>query len=418
MSGNSRRQALKFCLAVAFVVMNQEPGPARAWTFGDAGGIVVITGRGKAFFIGKEGRNTMGRVHNFSAGPACLPEAVLTAAAAEMPDYQGQGLSVMEMSHRSPAFGRILEGAEERLRRLMGIPDEYAVLFLQGGASLQFAMAPMNLAKNGKADYLITGVWAQKAAEEAARFLDVRVAASGEAQGFAAIPDTSGLSFRPDADYVHLCLNNTIYGTRFTRLPDTGGIPLVGDLSSCILSEPLDVARYGLIYAGAQKNMGIAGLTVAIIRKDLIRQDLMAQVPLMLRYSTHFKAGSLYNTPPSYAIYILGKVLAWIDGLGGLSAMARINREKAALLYDFLDNSRLFHGNAHPESRSLMNITFTTGEEALDQAFIKGAEAAGLRGLKGHRLAGGMRASLYNAMPHDGVKALVEHMAAFERADR
>ncbi|MDD4081663.1 MAG: 3-phosphoserine/phosphohydroxythreonine transaminase [Eubacteriales bacterium] len=357
----------------------------------------------------------MGRVRNFSAGPACLPEMAMREAADEMLDYRGLGLSVMEMSHRSKAFGEIMESTEEGFRRLAGIPDEYAVLFLQGGASLQFAMAPMNLARNGKADYLLTGVWAQKAADEAARYLDVREAATGEAEGFTRIPDLSGLSFRADADYVHLCLNNTIYGTRCTDLPDTGDIPLVADLSSCILSEPLDAARYGLIYAGAQKNMGIAGLTVVIIRKDLIREDLPEWVPLMLRYQTHFKAASLYNTPPGYAIYVLGKVIRWLEGLGGLDAMAEINQQKAALLYGYLDQSRLFRGVAHRDSRSLMNVTFTTGDAAADADFVKQAQEAGLIGLKGHRLAGGMRASLYNAMPPEGVNELVEQMAAFEK---
>lgn len=357
----------------------------------------------------------MGRVLNFSAGPACLPESVMKAAAEEMPDYRGLGLSVMEMSHRSKAFNEIIQETEEGLRRLAGIPEEYAVLFLQGGASLQFAMAPMNLARNGKADYLITGVWAQKAHEEAARYLDVHVALTGEREGFTRIPDMTGLSFRADADYVHLCLNNTIYGTRYAVLPATGDIPLVADLSSCILSEPLDVPRFGLIYAGAQKNMGIAGLTVVIIRKDLIREDLPSQVPLMLRYQTHCKAASLYNTPPVYAIYILGKIIQWIEGLGGLGVMAKINLQKATLLYDHLDQSRLFKGIAHRDSRSLMNVAFTTGNAALDTDFVQRAQEAGLIGLKGHRLAGGIRASLYNAMPFEGVKELVDLMSAYEK---
>ncbi len=358
----------------------------------------------------------MSRVYNFSAGPACLPEEVLLEAAEEMLDYRGSGLSVMEMSHRSKAFGRIIGEAESSLRELADIPDDYAVLFLQGGASLQFAMVPMNLAKNGRADYLITGVWAKKAAEEAARFLDVRAAATGEGEHFARIPELKGLRFRQDADYVHMCANNTLFGTRFEALPETGGIPLTADLSSCILSEPLDVRRYGLIFAGAQKNLGIAGLTLVIMRKDLIREDLPPSVPLMMRYHTHFQAGSLYNTPPCYAIYIFGKVIGWLIKQGGLEKMGEINRRKAKLLYDYLDGSALFRGTAAKDSRSLMNVPFVTGDQALDAAFVEGAEKAGLSGLKGHRLVGGMRASLYNAMPVLGVEALIDYMAAFERA--
>lgn len=357
----------------------------------------------------------MSRVYNFSAGPACLPEEVLREAAEEMLDYRGSGMSVMEMSHRGAAFEEIIGEAEAGLRKLAGIPEDYAVLFLQGGASLQFAMVPMNLAKKGRADYLVTGVWARKAAEEAGKYLDVKVAATGEGEGFARIPGLLDLSFRPEADYVHICQNNTIYGTRFDSLPDTGDIPLVSDMSSCILSEPLDVSRFGLIYAGAQKNMGIAGLTVVIVRKDLIREQLPESLPLMMRYATHFEANSLFNTPPAYAIYIFGKVVKWLGDLGGLEEMGRINRRKAALLYDYLDQSALFRGTADPGSRSLMNVPFVTGNKALDAAFIKGAEEAGLSGLKGHRLVGGMRASLYNAMPAGGVEALIACMRDFER---
>ncbi len=360
----------------------------------------------------------MSRVYNFNPGPACLPEEVLREAAAEILDCRGTGMSVMEMSHRAPAFEAILQEAEADLRSLMGIPDNYEVLFLQGGASQQFAMVPMNLSRNGKADYLVTGSFSQKAAEEARRFLDVRVAATGEEGNFSRIPPVEGLTFRPDADYVHLCLNNTIFGTRFSKLPETGDIPLVGDLSSCILSEPIDVSRYALIYAGAQKNMGIAGLTVVIIRRDMVRDDLPDSVPTMLRYSTHMKADSLYNTPPCQAIYMCGKVLRWLKGLGGLSAMAAINRDKAALLYDYLDQSRVFRGTAHPDSRSLMNVTFVTGDKEKDAAFIRFAEQRGLCGLKGHRSAGGMRASIYNAMTVQGVQALVDCMAAFEGAQK
>lgn len=360
----------------------------------------------------------MGRVYNFSAGPACMPEEVLREAAGEMLDYQGSGQSVMEMSHRSDVFEGILLDAEARLRRLAGIPDDYAVLFLQGGGHTQFAMVPMNLTRKGKADYLVTGVWAKKAAQEAARYTDVRVAATGEAENFTRIPELDSLRFREDADYVYLCENNTIYGTKYQQLPDTGGLTLAADLSSCILSEPLDVRRYGLIFAGAQKNLGPAGLTLVIMRRDLVREDVLPFTPAMLRYKTHLDAGSLYNTPPCYAIYICGKVFKWLEDQGGLEKMGRENARKAALLYDCLDHSALFRGTVAKDSRSLMNVTFVTGDKALDEAFVKEAEAAGLTGLKGHRSVGGMRASLYNAMSYQGVEALVEKMREFERAKR
>jgi phosphoserine aminotransferase len=360
----------------------------------------------------------MHRVYNFSAGPACMPEAVLREAAEEMLNYQGTGISVMEMSHRSAEFEGILQDAEARLRRLADIPDDYAVLFLQGGGHTQFAMAPMNLTQTGKADYLVTGVWAKKAAQEAVKYTDVRVAATGEGENFARIPDLAGLSFREEADYVYLCENNTIYGTKYQALPDTGRIPLVGDLSSCILSEPLNVSRYGLIFAGAQKNLGPAGLTLVIVRRDLVREEVLPYTPNMLRYKTHLDAGSLYNTPPCYAIYICGKVFAWLEARGGLSQMAQDNWKKAALLYDCLDKSNLFRGTVAKDSRSMMNVTFVTGDKSLDAVFVAEAEAAGLIGLKGHRLVGGMRASLYNAMAYEGVAALVDFMEDFERAHR
>ena len=358
----------------------------------------------------------MSRVYNFNAGPACMPEEVLREAAEEMPDYRGSGMSVMEMSHRSKAYEEIIFGAERDIRELAGIPDDYAVLFLQGGASSQFAMVPMNLTRSGKADYLITGAWAKKAAEEASKYTDVRVAATGEAEHFTRIPDLAGISFRQDADYVHICENNTIFGTRYRALPDTGNVPLAADLSSCIFSQPLDISRYGLIYAGAQKNIGPAGLTVVIIRKDLIREDVWPGTPTMLRYKTHLDEHSLYNTPPCYAIYMCGKVIRWLQNNGGLAAAKERNELKARLLYDYLDHSAVFHGTVSPESRSLMNVTFVTGDAALDAAFVKCADAAGLIGLKGHRSVGGMRASLYNAMPHEGVEALVNCMREFERA--
>jgi len=358
----------------------------------------------------------MNRVHNFNAGPACMPESVLREAAEEMLDFHGSGMSVMEMSHRSKAYEEIIFGAERDIRDLAGIPEDYAVLFLQGGASTQFAMVPMNLTKNGKADYLITGAWAKKAAEEASKYTDVRIAFSGETEHFTRIPDLAGTSFRQDADYVHICENNTIFGTKYQALPDTGDIPLAADLSSCVFSEPLDISRYGLIYAGAQKNIGPAGLTLVIIRKDLIREDVWQGTPIMLRYKTHLDERSLYNTPPCYAIYMCGKVIRWLRDRGGLTAAKERNERKARLLYDYLDQSAMFHGTVAKESRSLMNVTFVTGDAALDAAFVKGAEAAGLIGLKGHRSVGGMRASLYNAMPHEGVEALVAHLREFERA--
>jgi len=345
-----------------------------------------------------------------------MPEEVLREAADEMLDYRGTGISVMEMSHRGKAYEEIIFGAEADIRALAGIPDDYAVLFLQGGATTQFAMVPMNLAKTGRADYVLSGSWSEKAAAEARKYLDVRVAASTKEQNYTRVPDLAGVSFREDADYVHICQNNTLFGTQYHSLPDTGGVPLAADLSSCIFSEPLDVSRYGLIYAGAQKNIGPAGLTLVIVKKDLIREDVPDSLPVMLRYATHLKERSMYNTPPAYAIYMSGKVIRWILKSGGLAAMGERNREKAEILYDYLDHSRLFRGTAEKGSRSLMNVTFVTGDEALDAAFVKGAEAAGLSGLKGHRSVGGMRASLYNAMTRQGVLALVSFMREFEEA--
>ncbi|MDD4104222.1 MAG: 3-phosphoserine/phosphohydroxythreonine transaminase [Eubacteriales bacterium] len=358
----------------------------------------------------------MSRIYNFAAGPACMPEQVLREAAEEMLDYRGSGMSVMEMSHRSKAYEEIIFGAESDIRALADISDDYAVLFLQGGASTQFAMAPMNLTRNGKADYLITGAWAKKAAEEAAKYTDVRVAATSEAEHFTRIPDLTDLSIRRDADYVHICENNTIFGTSYQALPATGDIPLVADMSSCIFSRPIDVSRYGLIYAGAQKNIGPAGLTLVIVRKDLIREDVWPGTPVMLRYKTHLDERSMFNTPPCYAVYMCGKVIRWLQSNGGLAAAGERNARKAKLLYDYLDQSKMFRGTVNKVSRSLMNAPFVTGDAALDAAFVKGAEAAGLSGLKGHRSVGGMRASLYNAMPYEGVEKLVDHMREYERA--
>ncbi len=356
----------------------------------------------------------MGRVYNFSAGPAVLPEEVLKEAAAEMLDYKGTGMSVMEMSHRSKAFEEIINTAEQDLRDLMNIPDNYKVLFLQGGASQQFAMIPMNLMKNRKADYIITGQWAKKAWQEAQIYGDARAIASSADKTFSYIPDCSDLPIDDDADYVYICENNTIYGTKFKTLPNTKGKTLVADVSSCFLSEPVDVTKYGVIYGGVQKNIGPAGVVIVIIREDLITEDTLPGTPTMLKYKTHADNGSLYNTPPAYGIYICGKVFKWLKKMGGLSAMQKKNIEKAQILYDFLDSSKLFKGTVRKEDRSLMNVPFVTGNEELDAKFVKEAKAAGFENLKGHRTVGGMRASIYNAMPIEGVKALVEFMKKFE----
>ena len=357
----------------------------------------------------------MARVYNLSAGPAVLPEAVLKEAAAEMLDYGGTGMGVMEMSHRSKAYQNILDTAESDLRALMGIPENYKVLFLQGGASQQFAMVPMNLMKNKVADYIVTGVWAKKAWQEAAMYGQANVVASSADKNFSYIPDCSDLPISENADYVYICENNTIYGTKFKTLPNTKGKDLVADVSSCFLSEPVDVSKYAMIYGGVQKNIGPAGVVIAIIREDLITEDVLPGTPTMLRYKIHADAGSLYNTPPAYGIYICGKVFKWLQQLGGLEAMQAINQKKAAILYDFLDNSKLFQGTVEPASRSLMNVPFITGDKDMDAKFVKAAEAAGFMNLKGHRLVGGMRASIYNAMPMEGVTALVDFMAAFEK---
>ena len=360
----------------------------------------------------------MARVYNFSAGPAVLPEAVLKEAAAEMLDYGGTGMGVMEMSHRSKAYQNIIDTAENDLRELMGIPAGYKVLFLQGGASQQFAMIPMNLMKNKVADYIVTGVWAKKACQEAALYGQANVIASSADKGFSYIPDCNDLPISENADYVYICENNTIYGTKFKQLPNTKGKDLVADVSSCFLSEPVDVSKYAMIYGGVQKNIGPAGVVIAIIREDLITEDVLPGTPTMLRYKIHADSGSLYNTPPAYGIYICGKVFKWLKSLGGLEAMQAINQEKAAVLYNFLDESKLFHGTVVAKDRSLMNVPFITGDAEMDAKFVKAAEAAGFVNLKGHRTVGGMRASIYNAMPIEGVKALVDFMAAFEKENR
>ena len=357
----------------------------------------------------------MARVFNFSAGPAVLPEEVLREAAAEMLDYRGTGMSVMEMSHRSRPFQEIIETAESDLRELMGIPDNYKVLFLQGGASQQFAMIPMNLMKNRVADYIITGQWAKKAWQEAQKYGKANAVASSADKTFTYIPDCSDLPISENADYVYICENNTIYGTKFHELPNTKGKPLVADVSSCFLSEPVDVSRYGMIYGGVQKNIGPAGVVIAIIRDDLITEDVLPGTPTMLQYKIHADNGSLYNTPPAYGIYICGKVFQWLKARGGLEAMKQYNEQKAKILYDFLDESKLFHGTVVKKDRSLMNVPFVTGDKELDARFVKEAEAAGFGNLKGHRTVGGMRASIYNAMPIEGVEKLVAFMAEFEK---
>lgn len=357
----------------------------------------------------------MGRVFNFSAGPAVLPEEVLKEAAEEMLDYQGTGMSVMEMSHRSAAFEKIITDAENNLRDLMGIPDNYKVLFLQGGASLQFSMIPMNLMKHGTADYIVTGQWAKKAYEEAKKYGKVNKIASSEDKTFSYIPDCRDLPVSEDADYLYICENNTIYGTKFKELPDTKGKTLVADVSSCFLSEPVDVTKYGMLFGGAQKNIGPAGVVIAIIREDLITDEVMEGTPTMMKYKTHADAKSLYNTPPAYGIYICGKVFKWLKKQGGLQAMKERNERKAKILYDFLDSSKLFKGTVEKKDRSLMNVPFVTGDKDLDAKFVKEAKEAGLENLKGHRSVGGMRASIYNAMPEEGVKALVEFMDKFEK---
>ena len=356
----------------------------------------------------------MRRVYNFSAGPAVLPEEVLQEAADEMLDYRGTGMSVMEMSHRSKAYDTIIKEAEADLRDLMKIPDNYKVLFLQGGASQQFAMIPMNLMKNRKADYIVTGQWAKKAYQEAQLFGEARKIASSEDETFSYIPDCSDLPVSEDADYVYICENNTIYGTKFKTLPNTKGRTLVADVSSCFLSEPVDVSKYGVIYGGVQKNIGPAGVVIVIIREDLIREEVLPGTPTMLRYKTHADNDSLYNTPPAYGIYICGKVFKWLKKRGGLEAMKEYNEKKAAILYDFLDGSKLFRGTVRREDRSLMNVPFITGSEELDAKFVKEAKDAGFENLKGHRTVGGMRASIYNAMPLEGVEALVAFMKKFE----
>lgn len=356
----------------------------------------------------------MSRVFNFSAGPAVLPEEVLITARDEMLEYGNSGMSVMEMSHRSKDFEEILFTAENDLRKLMNIPDNYKVLFLQGGGCTQFAMIPMNLMRNRSADYVISGQWSKKAAQEAKIYGEIHEAASSADKNFSYVPDFSNMKITPDADYVYICQNETVHGTTIRTLPDTKGKPLVADISSMFLSEPVNVNKYGIIWGGVQKNVGPAGVTIVIIRDDLIRDDVMPFTPTMMKYKTHADNKSLYNTPPCYNIYICGLVFKWLLKLGGVQAIYKINQKKAKILYDYLDGSKLFHGTVEKKDRSLMNVPFVTGSKELDAEFCSQAEKAGLRNIKGHRSVGGMRASLYNAMPVEGVNALVDFMAGFE----
>ena len=361
----------------------------------------------------------MARVYNFSAGPAVLPESVLQEAAAEMLDYQGTGMSVMEMSHRSAAFKKIIEEAEADLRDLMAIPDNYKVLFLQGGATLQFAGIPMNLMTgSGKADYIVSGSWSKKAYREAALLGNARCVASSEDKTFSYIPDVDSLELDPEADYVYICENETIYGTHYHKLPNTGDVPLVSDVSSCFLSEPIDVSKYGVIYGGVQKNIGPAGVVIVVVREDLLKDEWIENTPTIMRWKSQADGGSMVNTPPCYGIYICGKVFKWIKAQGGLEGMKKINEAKAKLLYDYLDSTEFYTATAAVEDRSIMNVPFVTGDADLDAKFVAQAKQAGIENIKGHRSVGGMRASIYNAMPVEGVQALVDFMKKFEQENK
>lgn len=358
----------------------------------------------------------MNRVYNFSAGPSMLPLPVLEQAASELISYKDSGMSVMEMSHRSPVYDKIIKDAQASIRKLMNIPDNYKVLFLQGGASTQFAAVPLNLMKTGKADYVVTGQFSKKAYQEAKKYGEVRLVASSEDQNNTYIPQLKKEDFSPDADYVHICFNNTIYGTKWNYIPDTGDIPLVADMSSCIISEPVDVSKFGVIYAGAQKNMAPAGLTIVIVREDLLGHA-RPETPTMLDYKTMADNDSMYNTPPCYCIYMAGLVYDWILNMGGLEEMKKYNEKKCAVLYDYLDGQDYYKAAAGKQYRSMMNVTFVTGNEDLDKKFAKEADAMGLKNLKGHRSVGGMRASIYNAMPIEGVEKLVNFMKDFAKAN-
>lgn len=352
--------------------------------------------------------------YNFSSGPAMIPSEVMKEANQEFLDYSGSGMSVMELNHRSILFNEIIDEAKADLKDLLEIPNNYKILFLQGGASLQFAAIPMNLMKKRKAGFIMTGHWAKRAFEEAQMYGEVNELASSADKNYTYIPNCSNLLIPDDLDYIHICENNTIYGTRFTKLPDTSGKDLVSDMSSCILSEPIDVSRYGLIFAGAQKNMGPAGVTIVIIREDLIRDDVISGTPSVMKYKNQFDNNSRFNTPPCYSIYICGKVFKWLKRMGGLSAMKEMNKRKSELIYNYLDESKLFHGTVDREFRSMMNATFTTGDNDLDMAFVEDSKKAGFVGVKGHRFVGGLRASLYNAIPYENVEALVKYMKEYE----
>ena len=358
------------------------------------------------------------RIYNFSAGPAMLPEEVLETVANEMFDKNGSGMSVMEMSHRSKVYQNIIDEAEADLRKLLNIPENYKVLFLQGGATLAFSMIPMNFATKGKVDIIHTGVWTKKVINDTKLYADVNIVYSGEENGFRHIPDVKDLKFSPDADYVYMCDNNTIYGSKFREYPDTGDIPLVCDMSSCFLSEPFDIKKFGLVYAGAQKNVGPAGVTIVIIRDDLLARQPKNPLPVYLDYRIHAENGSMYNTPPTFAIYVCGLVFKWLLANGGLEKRKQINIEKAKILYDYLDSSKFFKPYVDKDSRSLMNVTFRTPSDELDAEFLEGAKKYRFTNLKGHRSTGGLRASIYNAMPIDGVKALVAYMKEFEEAHK
>ena len=347
-----------------------------------------------------------------------LPEEVLKTAAAEMLDYNGSGMSVMEMSHRSATFKGIIETAEQDIRDLMSIPDNYRVLFLQGGATQQFAAIPMNLMRNKVADYIVSGNWSKKAFKEAKLYGTANLVASSEDENFTRVPDFDSAAFSPDADYVYICQNETVYGTRYTHLPETGDIPLVSDVSSMFLSEPVDVSKYGLIYGGVQKNIGPAGVVIVIVREDLLRDEWLDNTPTIMRWKPMAEADSMVNTPPCYGIYICGKVFKWIKSQGGLEGMKKINEAKAALLYDYLDSTEFYTATTAKEDRSIMNVPFVTGDAELDAKFVKEAKAAGIENIKGHRSVGGMRASIYNAMPMEGVEALVSFMKRFEAENK
>ena len=355
----------------------------------------------------------MARVYNFSAGPSMLPEKVLRQAQAELLEYGDSGQSVMEMSHRSKWFDAIIKDTEASLRRVMNIPDNYKVGFFQGGATQQFAMVPLNLMRGGFAEYIMSGSWSKKAYQEAKRFGDARILGDSSDDNFSYVPNVAELQVNPNADYVYICENETIYGTHYHKLPETGDVPLVSDVSSCFLSEPIDVSKYGLVYGGVQKNIGPAGVVIVIIREDLIKDEWLPNTPTILRYKTQADADSMSNTPPCYGIYICGKVFKWLKSLGGLEAMKKINEEKAALLYDYLDSTDFYTATARKEDRSIMNVSFVTASAELDAEFVAGAKERGIENIKGHRSVGGMRASIYNAMPIEGVKALVEYMKEF-----